>query len=103
VVKNRTFYRIEASRVDDARVTVQFNSIPCTFQKNVPINGDACAAVPVSWTSLCLATNPECVAGEHPHVEGLDYLTEVYEDSRWRLCSSVFQSKDGLARPNFIR
>jgi hypothetical protein len=103
LVKNRTFYRIEASRVDDAKVTVQFNSIPCAFRKDEPTNGDACAVVPVSWTSLCLVTNSECVAGERPHVEGLDYVTEVYEESRWRLCGSAFQSKDGLARPNFIR
>ena len=96
VVKNRTFYRIEKSSVGEAKVNVQFNSVPCTFRANVPINGDACAVVPVSWDSLCLVTNPECNAGDRPHVEGLDHVTEVYEDSRWRLCGSAFASRSPI-------
>jgi IPT/TIG domain-containing protein len=93
VVKNRTDYKIEKSTIGDAKVTVQFNSFPCSYR---PINGDACAVVPASWDSLCLVTNPECNAGEHTHADGLDYVTEVYEDTRWRLCGSDYGPKNGI-------
>ena len=59
--------------------------------------------IPAAWTSLCLKTKTECVAGSHPHVEGTDYVTAVFEQTQWRLCGSQFQSRDGIARPNFIR
>jgi len=96
VVKNRTDYRIEKSAIGPASVIVQFNSVPCVYRPNQPINGDACAVVPVSWDSLCLVTNPECVAGEHPHTDGLDYVTEVYEGTQWRLCGSAYNARNGI-------
>ena len=101
--KNREIYRIEASSIGQATVSVRFATVPCAWRPDHPIGGDACAVIPAAWTSLCLKTNPECVAGSHPHVEGTDYVTAVFEQTQWRLCGSQFQSRDGIARPNFIR
>lgn len=100
VTKNRRFYRIESSSIGPASVTVQFASKPCTFG---PLDGDACAVVPVVWNSLCLKTNSECTAGERGRADGKDYVTAVFEGSDWRLCASNFEPRDGIFRPNFIR
>ena len=96
VVKNRTFYRIESYTIGESKVNLQFNSIPCSYRLEEPFGGDACAVVPATWKSLCLVTNPECVAGEHTVADGLDYVTEVYENSRWRLCGSAYGPKSGI-------
>jgi hypothetical protein len=97
VVKNRTLYKIETYTIDEAKsVKVAFNSVPCTFNPLQPINGDACAVIPSSWNSLCLVTNPECTAGEHTHADGLDYVTEVYEGTQWRLCGSKYGPRNGI-------
>ena len=97
VVKNRTYYKIETYTIDASQsVKVQFNSVPCTFRPDQPVNGDACAVVPASWNSLCVVTNPECVAGTHPHADGLDYVTEVYEGTQWRLCASAYGPRNGI-------
>ncbi len=101
--KNREIYRIESASIGQATVTLRFASVPCTWRPDHPIGGDACAVIPAAWTSLCLKTNPECVAGTHPHVEGTDYVTAVFEQTQWRLCGSQFQSRDGIDRPRFIR
>jgi hypothetical protein len=96
VVKNRTFYRIETYTIGQATSKVQFNSVPCTFRPDQPVNGDACAVVPASWNSLCLVTNPECVKDTHTHADGLDYVTEVYEGTQWRLCASAYGPRNGI-------
>jgi len=101
--KNREIYRIESSSIGPATVSIQFVSIPCAWRPDHPIFGDACAVIPAAWSSLCLKTNPECNVGEHPKVEGQDYVTAVFEQTEWRLCGSQFRSKDNVARPNFIR
>lgn len=87
VVKNRTLYRIESYEVGAAAVTIAFASRPCSFR---PLDGDACSVVHTIWQSLCLQTNPECSAGDRTRVEGLDYVTAVYEQSQWRLCASNY-------------
>ncbi len=99
VEDNREFYRIESFSIGPATVKVEFASRPCSY---VPVPGDACAAVPAVWDSRCLVTNPECKAGETPHVVGVDYVTAVYDQSQWRLCASYFKGV-GTARPLFIR
>jgi hypothetical protein len=83
-VKNRDVYRIESSSIGPAEVSVKFVSVPCVWRPDHPIFGDACAVIPVAWSSLCLKTNPECTAGEHTHSEGLDYVTAVFEQTEWR-------------------
>jgi hypothetical protein len=97
--ENRTFYRIDASSIGAATVTVQFGGRPCSYE---PRDGDACATVPATWLSICLVTNPLCTAGERPRTTGTDFVTAVYEQSQWRLCASYYQPR-GPARPNFIR
>jgi hypothetical protein len=99
VEDNRTRYRITSSSIGPATVNFSFAGAPCSY---VPRPGDACAAVPAVWDSLCLVTNPECKAGERPHTAGVDFVTAVYEQSQWRLCASYFKPA-GTARPGFIR
>ena len=77
-------------------MNIQFASQPCSY---FPRNGDACAAVPSTWDSVCVTTDPACTPGRS---DGIDYVTAVYEDPQWRLCASYFQPR-GAARPNFIR
>ena len=99
IEKNRTTYSILGSSIGAAAVNVQFADRPCSY---MPTDGDACAAVPSSWTSLCLRTTSECTAGEKGTVDGTDFVTAVYEDSQWRLCASSYKAI-GKARPLFIR
>jgi hypothetical protein len=103
VAKNREFYLIESSSIGGATVNFQFGGKPCSYPKIDPANGDACAAVPATWASLCLVTNVECKKGERGSVSGIDYVSAVLEDSAWRLCGSSYGPRDGIARPNFIR
>jgi hypothetical protein len=94
--ENRRLYRITASSVGAPKVNIQFAGQPCSY---FPRNGDACAAVPSTWESVCVTADPACTPGRS---DGIDYVTAVYEDPQWRLCASYFQSQ-GTARPNFIR
>jgi hypothetical protein len=96
IEENRRLYRITSSSVGAPKVNVQFASQPCSY---VPRNGDACAAVPATWDSVCVTADPACTPGRS---DGTDYVTAVYEETQWRLCASYFQSR-GTARPNFIR
>lgn len=99
VEKNRRYYTIQSSAIGSATVNFQFGGRPCSY---VPVDGDACAAVPAVWNSLCKETNVECTAGTTGRTSGTDFVTAVYEESQWRLCSSYFKS-DGKAQPFFIR
>lgn len=92
---NRKTYFITDSNIGAADVKIEFASRPCSY---LPRDGDACAAVPSSWDSIC-ASGATCNAG---HVRGTDYVTAVYEGSQWKLCASYFQSA-GSVRPGFIR
>jgi IPT/TIG domain len=96
IEENRRLYRITASSVGAPKVNIQFASQPCSY---VPRDGDACAAVPSTWDSVCAGADSACKPGRS---DGIDYVTAVYEDPQWRLCASYFQSR-GTARPNFIR
>ena len=55
----------------------------CVFHDRIPA-GDACVVVPVEWHSTNKATG---VAGVS---KGVDQVTAVLEDNRWRLCASDF-------------
>lgn len=102
VSDNRVRYRITSSTIGPATVTFQFNGVPCSYRPDHPVNGDACATVPAVWDSLCLITNEECTAGQTPHTVGVDYVTAVYEQSRWQLCASYFKGA-GTMNGTFIR
>jgi hypothetical protein len=98
VEKNRQHYQITSSFVGSAAVNLQFGGIPCSFR---PKAGDACAAVPVSWSSTCLVTFDECVKGDKGTAAGVDFVTAVYEQSQWRLCASDFKGNSTFK--GFIR
>jgi hypothetical protein len=93
---NRRLYKITSSSVGPATVNVWFASRPCTYE---PRNGDACAAIPASWNSVCVTSDPACVAGK---ADGVDFVTAVYEQSEWKLCASYFQGIGATLR-GFIR
>jgi hypothetical protein len=94
--ENRRLYQITSSSIGAASVTVQFASRPCTYE---PRNGDACATVPATWTSVCATADPKCAPGR---VEGVDFVTAAYEQNEWRLCASYFEGHGATVR-SFIR
>lgn len=96
IEENRRLYRIRSSSIGPANVSVRFGSRPCSY---VPRDGDACAAIPATWDSVCRTADPACIPGRS---DGIDHVTAVYEDTQWRLCASYFQPR-GPARPSFIR
>jgi hypothetical protein len=93
VVDNRVRYQILSSNIGAASVKVEFASKPCTY---TPVNGDACAAVPARWQSLCLETNEECIKGQEGPSVGIDHVTAVYEQTEWKLCASRWQGQSGF-------
>ncbi len=99
VQKNRTLYRIESFSVGSASVNVAFAGKPCSY---APVSGDACASVPAVWNWLCLQDSSECKKGERGRSSGLDFVTAVYEDSKWLLCASHWKP-DATSRAGFMR
>jgi hypothetical protein len=93
---NRQTYQIVSSSIGPASVKIQFASLPCSY---LPRDGDACAAVPARWDSVCKPGATSCVPGRS---QGIDYVTAVYEDSQWKLCASYFQG-GGSVQPGFIK
>ncbi len=94
--ENRRLYRITSASIGAAAVNIQFASRPCPYE---PRNGDACAAIPSTWNSVCVTSDPACVPGR---VDGVDFVTAVYEQSEWKLCASYFEFRGGVAT-TFIR
>ncbi len=99
VEKNRNLYKIESFSIGSASVNVAFGGKPCSY---LPENGDACASVPAVWNWLCLQDSVECKKGESGRSSGLDFVTAVYEDSKWLLCDSHWKP-DATTRPGFMR
>jgi len=94
---NRSAYRITSSNIGPATVRIQFASLPCSYE---PRDGDACAAVPSAWDSVC-APGATCTPGR---TQGIDHVTAIYEQSQWKLCASYFQSTGiGPVQPRFIK
>ena len=92
---NRKTYQIVGSAIGPAVVSVQFASLPCSYK---PRDGDACAAVPSRWDSVC-APGATCMPGR---TQGIDYVTAVFEQTQWRLCASYFRG-DGTVQRGFIK
>jgi hypothetical protein len=92
---NRQTYLITSSSIGAADVKIGFKSLPCSY---LPRDGDACAAVPSRWDSVC-APGKTCTPGRS---QGIDYVTAVYEGNEWKLCASYFQG-GGSVQPNFIK
>lgn len=82
VASNRAHYTITAHHVGAPAVTVGFGGT-CPFRSRT---ADACAQVPVTWTST---SKDDGTSGT---VAGTDQVTAVYlaAESAWRLCGSDF-------------
>jgi hypothetical protein len=96
VNENRQKYRIVASEVGPARVTVGFGGI-CPFRTQT---GDACAQVRVFWRAV---SNSDGSVGE---IRGVDHVAAMYsrDQKRWRLCDSQFDADANVIVPRgFIR
>ena len=82
VNNNRNSFVITASTVGLAQVTVNFDG-RCPFRNRA---GDACAQVPVSWTSRNKST------GQTGTTSGIDQVTATYNGTRWGLCDSDYDA-----------
>ena len=63
--------------------------------------GDACAEVVVAWVDREKPTPQNPGGGSPVEVRGTDFVSAVYEDTRWRLCHSrwtAFETVSGKAR-----
>ena len=88
VVKNNRDNLITAYTIGTPDTTVGFTG-RCPFRN---VFGDACAQVPVDWRSTNRAT------GQPARAIGIDQVTAVLENDRWRLCASDF---NGVASAAF--
>lgn len=91
VRNNQRTQDIQSWSVDAPQVTIKFGG-ECSFRAR---DGDACADVPVDWTSRCVnETNFEgekvCDLGHVGRAKGIDQVSARYIDSRWWLCDSDF-------------
>jgi hypothetical protein len=100
ITRNRVDYRITSASIGNGNVTIDFGG-RCAF-RNKP--GDACARVPVAWTSTRLTSGGATPVGGTERVAGAGQVTAVYlpTQGKWGLCESDF---DGvlLLRSTFIR
>lgn len=71
----------------------------CARKEGTP--GDACAEVVVTWVDRDIPTPQNPGGGIPVEVRGTDFVSAVYEDTRWRLCHSrwtAFETVSGTAR-----
>jgi hypothetical protein len=87
VAKNNRDNLITSYTIGTPETTVDFTG-RCPFRNVV---GDACAQVPVDWRSTNRAT------GQPGRATGIDQVTAVLENDRWRLCASDFNGTASAA------
>jgi hypothetical protein len=88
VAKNRRDFIQDFSKFRITRMTpVGFNFGGSCFSPNGPRRADACAKFTVHWEVI--HKNPPD-AGMRGAVDGIDYVTAVWEHNRWFLCHSDF-------------
>ena len=87
VQKNNRDNLITAYTIGAPETTVAFTG-RCPFRN---VTGDACAQVPVDWRSINRAT------GQPGRATGIDQVTAVLENDRWRLCASDFNGTASAA------
>jgi hypothetical protein len=71
----------------------------CTRKESTP--GDACGEVVVTWVDRDRPTPQNPAGGIPVEVRGTDFVSAVYEDTRWALCHSrwtAFETVSGAAR-----
>ena len=88
VAKNNRDNLITSYTIGTPETTVGFTG-RCPFRN---VFGDGCAQVPVDWRSTNRAT------GQPGRATGIDQVTAVLENDRWRLCASDF---NGVASAAF--
>jgi hypothetical protein len=88
VIDQQARFTVLSYTVEAASTTVPFTGI-CPFRNR---QGDACAQVPVRWEAR------EKSSGNVGTTSGIDQVTAVLENGRWRLCASDYnlQSSSGL-------
>jgi hypothetical protein len=88
VAKNRRDYIQDFSKFRLTRLPpVGFNFGGSCFSPNGPRGADACSKFTVHWEVI--HRNPPD-AGMRGTVDGIDYVTAVWEQNRWFLCHSDF-------------
>ena len=90
---NRTYLREDFSKFTVARLTpvlVNFGG-RCPFRARL---ADACSQFRVHWEATYIKAVDNHKVGDHETTTGIDYVTAVLENNRWRLCHSDF---DGTA------
>ena len=80
VTRNRKNFLILSSSTGAAKTTVNFDG-HCPDRD---ISGDACAEIPVQWTSKVLES------GDTRIDTGTDQVAAIYEKDQWRLCDSKY-------------
>ncbi len=92
VTENRAEVTITQHDIGPATVSVNFGGV-CAFRNRA---GDACAQVPVEWMDV------ENGTGIPGHTQGTEYLTAIYNGTRWGLCDAEIDGtyvRGGLALP----
>jgi hypothetical protein len=87
---NRTYLREDFSKFTIARLTpviVNFGG-RCPFRARA---ADACSQFRVHWEATYIKAVDNHKVGDHETTNGIDYVTAVLENNRWRLCHSDFE------------
>jgi IPT/TIG domain len=95
---NRCAFTITAWTIGQAGPTAFHFGGRCTLIAKAQPRADACTLVPARWVStvrpgamICPSIGTRIlVPGTVTTAEGLDQVTAVYENGRWRLCDSTF-------------
>jgi IPT/TIG domain-containing protein len=90
---NRTYLREDFSKFTIARLPPVFVNFGgrCPFRSRL---ADACSQFRVHWEVTYIKAIDNHKVGDHETTNGIDYVTAVLENNRWRLCHSDF---DGIA------
>jgi hypothetical protein len=89
---NRATYIIDSYELGTPKTSIDFDGI-CAFRAR---KADACVTISCEWHSTERATGDKGVA------RGTCYLTSVYRDSKWQLCTSEFEGATSF-RTAFMR
>jgi len=79
--ENRAEVTITQHNIGAATVSINFGGT-CSFRNR---SGDACAQVPVEWRDVEKGT------GTPGHTVGTEYLTAIYNGTRWGLCDAEIE------------
>jgi hypothetical protein len=89
---NRATYVVNSYKLGTPRVSVDFEGT-CAFRAR---KADACVSMSCEWHST------EIASGDNGVARGTCYLTSVYRDTKWQLCTSEFEGTTSF-RTAFMR